>query len=75
MHPQQKNVHNKVFGGYLMRMAYELAWSSGLLFSQGQRPGLVPLSLLELLSMDDTTFLAPVSLGDVVSFDSGSVLH
>ena len=66
MHPQQKNVHNKVFGGYLMRVAYELAWSSSLLYSQGQRP--------ELLSVDDTSFISPVNLGDIVSFDSG-LLH
>lgn len=26
MHPQQRNVHQKVFGGFLMRSAYELAW-------------------------------------------------
>ncbi len=22
MHPQKRNIHNKVFGGYLMRLAY-----------------------------------------------------
>ena len=26
MHPQVRNVHQKVFGGFLMRSAYELAW-------------------------------------------------
>lgn len=26
MHPQQRNVHQKIFGGFLMRAAYELAW-------------------------------------------------
>lgn len=26
MHPQQRNVHQKIFGGFLMRSAYELAW-------------------------------------------------
>lgn len=34
MHPQERNVHNKVFGGYLMRLAYETAYSTACLFSR-----------------------------------------
>lgn len=26
MQPQSRNIHNKIFGGYLMRKAFELAW-------------------------------------------------
>ena len=26
MFPQVRNLHNKVFGGYLMRLAYEVSW-------------------------------------------------
>lgn len=32
MHPQERNVHNKVFGGYLMRLAYETACTSFFFF-------------------------------------------
>jgi hypothetical protein len=26
MHPQERNIHGKIFGGYLMKEAFELAW-------------------------------------------------
>jgi acyl-coenzyme A thioesterase 9 len=33
MQPQERNIHNKVFGGYLMRKAYELAFVASYLFA------------------------------------------
>lgn len=30
---QQRNIHNKIFGGYLMRKAFELAFSTSYLFA------------------------------------------
>lgn len=35
--PQQRNVHGRVFGGFLMRRAFELAHSTAYLFA-GSRP-------------------------------------
>lgn len=31
--PFQRNLHNKIFGGYLMRKAYETAFSNATIFS------------------------------------------
>jgi acyl-coenzyme A thioesterase 9 len=30
-HPEMKNVHNKIFGGTLMRYAYETAWATAFM--------------------------------------------
>ncbi|KAE8215366.1 hypothetical protein CF327_g1337 [Tilletia walkeri] len=35
MHPSHRNVHAKVFGGFLMRQAYELGWMCCALFKGG----------------------------------------
>nr|CAD7438248.1 unnamed protein product [Timema bartmani] len=32
-HPEDRNLHNKVFGGFLMRQAMELSWMTGYLYS------------------------------------------
>jgi acyl-coenzyme A thioesterase 9 len=32
MHLQERNVHGKIFGGYLMKVAYELAWATASAF-------------------------------------------
>lgn len=34
MHPQYRNLHNKVFGGKLMSLAYETAYSTACLFAR-----------------------------------------
>jgi acyl-coenzyme A thioesterase 9 len=61
MQPQKRNIHNKVFGGYLMRLAFEQAWSSAYIFSG---------SLPSFIACDDIAFLLPVSLGTLVTFDN-----
>ncbi|PRP85379.1 acyl-coenzyme A thioesterase 9, mitochondrial-like [Planoprotostelium fungivorum] len=61
MQPQSRNIHNKIFGGYLMRKAFELAWSSTFIFT-----GVAP----SFSGMDDTSFVAPVEIGDSVMFTS-----
>ncbi|CAH1397510.1 unnamed protein product [Nezara viridula] len=38
-HPENRNHHNTVFGGYLMRLAMELAWMTAYIHSS-QRPSL-----------------------------------
>lgn len=55
--PQDRNIHGFVFGGYLMKLAYELAYSNALLFS-GHRPF--------FLSLDDISFREPVPVGSLV---------
>ncbi|PWN48734.1 Thioesterase/thiol ester dehydrase-isomerase, partial [Violaceomyces palustris] len=61
MHPQQRNVHQKVFGGFLMRSAYELAWMVAASFVQ--RPVI-------FLSLDALSFHAPVPIGAMLSLTS-----
>ena len=58
MHPQSRNVHNKIFGGFLMREAYELAWNITYLYCK---------KMPTFLSMDHMYFLKPVEIGSIVS--------
>ena len=32
--PEQKNLYNKIFGGFLMRQAFELAWANACVYSK-----------------------------------------
>ncbi|KAL4856193.1 Zinc finger MYND domain-containing protein 10 [Chlorella vulgaris] len=57
--PQQRNMHGRIFGGFLMRRAFELAHSTAYLFS-GCRPRTV--------EVDRITFQRPVSVGDLITF-------
>jgi acyl-coenzyme A thioesterase 9 len=61
--PQDKNTRNKIFGGYLMRRAFELARSTAYLFCG---PGSQPF----VLAVDDITFLRPVHIGSLIRFTS-----
>ena len=65
MHPQFRNIHNKIFGGYLMREAFELAWNITYLFC-GHRP--------HFLSVDHMYFYEPVEIGSILSF-TGQVIY
>lgn len=49
--PQQRNIHGRIFGGFLMHRAFELAFSTAYHFS-----GLVPY----FLEVDHVDFLRPV---------------
>jgi acyl-coenzyme A thioesterase 9 len=62
MHPQKRNVHGTIFGGYLMRMAYETAWASAHMFGGGAEP--------IILQMDDIYFMAPVEIGSILRLDA-----
>lgn len=59
--PQQRNMHGRVFGGFLMRRAFELAHSTAYLFA-GSRPRTV--------EVDRITFRRPVNVGDLIKFRS-----
>jgi len=34
--PEQKNIYNKIFGGFLMRQAFELAWANACVYSKSR---------------------------------------
>lgn len=59
--PQQRNTAGRIFGGFLMRRAYELARSTAHLFG-GRRP--------IFHELDQVTFNAPVNVGDMIKFES-----
>ena len=58
--PEQRNVHGKLFGGFVMEQAYTLAAYAVRFFARGG--AVVPLGI------DDAVFNAPVNIGDCVSF-------
>ncbi|ORX87532.1 Thioesterase/thiol ester dehydrase-isomerase [Basidiobolus meristosporus CBS 931.73] len=59
--PQDRNIQNSIFGGYLMRLAFELAYSNACLFIKG-RP--------YFLALDDISFKSPVGVGSILSLNS-----
>ncbi|KDD73141.1 hypothetical protein H632_c2492p0 [Helicosporidium sp. ATCC 50920] len=59
--PQQRNIHGRVFGGLLMRRAYELAFVAAY-----QYAGAVPRSL----GIDEVQFKHPVNVGDLIHFNA-----
>jgi acyl-coenzyme A thioesterase 9 len=59
--PQVRNLHNRIFGGYLMRLAFELAFSNAYVFA-GIRP--------VFLEVDHVAFTNPVDVGDLLVFNS-----
>jgi len=59
--PQERNVYNKIFGGHLMRQAYELAWSNAGLYSKQRiKPAFIY----------DIVFQRPVEIGTLLIFSS-----
>ncbi|KAF9219366.1 Thioesterase/thiol ester dehydrase-isomerase [Gyrodon lividus] len=61
MFPQERNVHQKVFGGYLMRLAYELGFANSCLFTR---------SHVRFLSLDGISFRKPVNIGSILRLES-----
>ncbi|XP_006660849.1 acyl-coenzyme A thioesterase 9, mitochondrial [Oryza brachyantha] len=59
--PQQRNLHGRIFGGFLMHRAFELAFSTAYAFV-GQKPC--------FLEVDHVDFLKPVDVGDFLRFKS-----
>lgn len=59
--PQDRNIHGFVFGGYLMRLAYEIAYTNACVFSRC-RP--------YFLSLDDIIFRKPVQVGSLLNLTS-----
>ncbi|TXG55657.1 hypothetical protein EZV62_020913 [Acer yangbiense] len=59
--PQQRNIHGRIFGGFLLHRAFELAFSTAYAFA-----GMVPY----FLEIDHVDFLRPVDVGDFLRFKS-----
>ena len=59
--PQVQNLHNRIFGGFLMRRAFELAFANAYVFG-GSRP--------IFLEVDEVSFASPVDVGDLLVFNS-----
>jgi acyl-coenzyme A thioesterase 9 len=59
--PQVQNLHNRIFGGFLMRRAFELAFANAYMFG-GTRP--------RFQEVDEVSFTAPVDIGDLLVFNS-----
>lgn len=59
--PEHRNRTNKIFGGFIMRQAYELGWANTFVFAKS-RP--------YCIHMDDIWFRAPVEVGGMLYFNS-----
>ncbi len=57
MYPQRQNPNGDIFGGFLMRLAYEDAWNAAYLHS-GERP--------MIASVDRVNFVRPVQIGELL---------
>ncbi|XP_039265227.2 acyl-coenzyme A thioesterase 9, mitochondrial-like [Styela clava] len=70
--PEKRNIHNKIFGGFLMRTGFELAWANACIFSK-TRP--------HVTAVDDILFRCPVQIGSLllissqVCFSQGKDFH
>ncbi|KAI8850839.1 HotDog domain-containing protein [Chytridium lagenaria] len=62
--PQDRNIHNFIFGGYLMRLAYELSYSTAIIFAK---------SRVYFVALDDITFKRPVPIGSLLSLTAQAV--
>lgn len=60
-HPQARNLYQKIFGGFLMREAFELAWCNAFMHGRA-RPRIV--------AVDDIHFRRPVQIGAVLHYSS-----
>lgn len=59
--PQFQNLASRVFGGFLVRRAFELAFATAYVFG-GARP--------IFLEVDEVAFASPVDVGDLLVFNS-----
>ncbi|KYQ88581.1 hypothetical protein DLAC_11315 [Tieghemostelium lacteum] len=60
--PQERNMNGNIFGGYLMRKGFEIAFTT--CFTRFNK------SLPKFYAMDDITFLLPVNIGDILTLES-----
>eukprot|EP01080_Neovahlkampfia_damariscottae_P012296 gene12296-5879_t len=62
--PTMKNLHNTIFGGYIMRKAYLLAFSTCFMFFK---------ECPQFVSLDEITFVKPVYVGDFLNLNAAVV--
>jgi acyl-coenzyme A thioesterase 9 len=60
-HPQERNIHNRIFGGFLMREAFELAFTAAVINQRSQ---------VEIAAIDDILFVEPVEIGSILQLGS-----
>jgi len=59
--PEDRNLFNKIFGGYIMRLAFELAWANASVYTKQ-----IPF----IKHMDDILFRNPVPVGCLLYMSS-----
>lgn len=59
--PENRNHYNKIFGGFIMKQAFELAWANTYVFGKSR-----PLCR----RMEDILFKAPVEVGQLLYYHS-----
>ena len=73
MHIQDRNIHGKIFGGYLMKESIEFAWLVAYNYADGDHP--------EFEAIDDFNFINYVDIGSIVDFEAmvtytqGGLIH
>ncbi|PVD18274.1 hypothetical protein C0Q70_20823 [Pomacea canaliculata] len=60
--PEERNMYNRIFGGFLMRMACELAWANASRYCRSRS--------LDLEILDHVIFLNPVEIGSLLLLSS-----
>lgn len=58
--PEQRNIHGKTFGGFVMAQAFDLAYMAATYFMKGKP--------FMSLGIDEASFLQPITIGDMVNF-------
>ncbi|KAK6644583.1 hypothetical protein RUM43_000850 [Polyplax serrata] len=64
-HPEYRNMHNKIFGGFLIRQALELSWIVGFMHW---------MDVPKLVRISDIGFYKPVEVGAIVNM-TGTVTY
>lgn len=65
MHVQNRNIHGKIFGGFILKTAFELAFITAQC--------LMGRNNVEFMYVNDIQFVKPVSVGAVIEFGSAVV--
>lgn len=60
-HTEFKNAYNRIFGGFIMKEAWDLAWTNAYVFAKER---------CEIVFIDDVTFQLPVKIGSILYFNS-----
>ena len=60
-HPEYRNMYNKIFGGYLMKEAFELAWANACIYIKCN-----PI----IVNVEDIIFRKPVEIGSLLYLSS-----